>query len=451
MVRIASVVVVISLGALIVSGCPNDPPGDGAGEGEGEAGEGEGEEGEGEGEGEGGEGEGEGEGEAGEGEGEGDVTEWYRDVLPIARANCAVCHVEGGIGHFPIDDIAEVVEHQDLIPEYVELGLMPPWMPSNDCGGHRFKGDRSLTAEERAVFLDWRDDGFILGDPADATGEVPVVQGLASVDLALEPAEDYLPNAANGDDYHCFLLDPGLDAQTFVTGYDIAPGERAIVHHVLLFAVDRAAAQDKEANTPGFGWTCFGGPDVDNGNGFPNTLGAWAPGSDATVFPDGTGIALAADQVIVMQVHYNTAALEDVPVPADRSIVQLQLADDVADPALLVPVPNDDFNLPPGVETTDTLVVPGAGRKVWGVLPHMHQLGERISLTAANAGCLIAVDEWDFQWQQSYFFEDVDFVQLGLLEQVTLSCTWFNATGGNVQWGENTTDEMCLAYVYTTQ
>jgi hypothetical protein len=444
--RMVSVVIVVTSLTLAVAGCPVDP-----GEGEGEPGEGEGEGEPGEGEGEPGEGEGEtGEGE-GEGEGEGAVTEWYRDVLPVARANCAVCHVVGGIGHFDIEDVSEVIEHQDIIPEYVELGLMPPWMPDDDCGGHRFKGDRSLTAAERAIFSDWRDDGFIIGDPADASGEVPAVQGLASVDLALEPSQVYLPNADTGDDYHCFLLETGLDAQTFITGYDIAPGEPAIVHHVLLFAVDRASAEAKEDSTPGFGWTCFGGPDVENESGFPNTLGAWAPGSDATVFPEGTGIALPADQVIVMQVHYNVAALDGAPVPADRTIAQLQLADSVDNPALLIPVPNDDFNLPPGVETTDTLQVPGLGRKVWGVLPHMHQLGERISLTAATAGCLISIDEWDFQWQQSYFYDDVDFVQLGFTEQVTLSCTWFNATGGNVTWGENTTDEMCLAYVYTTE
>ena len=33
-----------------------------------------------------------------------------------------------------------------------------------------------------------------------------------------------------------------------------------------------------------------------------------------------------------------------------------------------------------------------------------------------------------------------DFVSLGTLEQVTLSCTWFNSTNQTVTWGEGTND-----------
>ena len=429
----------LALTSALALGCPSTPGGDDdddVAEGEGEPGEGEGEEGE------------------GEGEGEGEVR-WFRDVLPVAKQNCTVCHVVGGIGHFGMEDLDAVVEHEDLIVDYVELGLMPPWMPAKDCGPdgapHTYHGDRSLTDEEKLVFTRWREGGFVYGDPSEENGDEPAVIGLPRVDLALEPAQVYIPtDAAGADDYHCFILDPAQATEKFVTGYDIVPGERAIVHHVLLFAVDRAAAQVHEDETPGFGWSCFGGPDVENGNGFPNTLGAWAPGTDATVFPAGTGIALSPDDVIVMQVHYNFAAIVG-PAPADQSSVQLQLEDAVANEALLVPVPNDDFSLPPGVETTDTLVVPGLGRKIWGVMPHMHQLGQSISLKAASAGCIVDVPIWDFQWQQSYFFKDVDFVQLGGLEQVTLSCTWFNPTANTITWGEGTTDEMCLAYAYTTQ
>ena len=118
--------------------------------------------------------------------------------------------------------------------------------------------------------------------------------------------------------------------------------------------------------------------------------------------------------------------------------------------ANLVPIPNDDFNIPAGaVGYTDdfSTLVPNA--TVHGLLPHMHQLGKRITLTSTSEGCLIDVPAWDFHWQQSYFYDDGP-VQLPLGSSLSLSCTWDNPTGADIDWGENTTDEMCLVYVYAT-
>ena len=42
----------------------------------------------------------------------------------------------------------------------------------------------------------------------------------------------YTPKAptTGTDDYHCFVLDPGLSRNAFVTGFDIAPGQPGEVH-----------------------------------------------------------------------------------------------------------------------------------------------------------------------------------------------------------------------------
>jgi len=154
--------------------------------------------------------------------------------------------------------------------------------------------------------------------------------------------------------------------------------------------------------------------------------------------------------VIIMQVHYNTSHTSSV-TPVDLTTVELQLEDAVDKEAVLLPIPNTDFSLPPQQVTTDSITVPALGRRVWGLLPHMHQLGTSISVVTAGHGCLIRIPSWDFNWQQSYFFADVDNVALGTLEAVTLECTWNNTNVDRiVEWGEGTGDEMCLAYAYTT-
>ena len=40
------------------------------------------------------------------------------------------------------------------------------------------------------------------------------------------------------DEYRCFLVDPQLPGDRFLTGYDVRPGNDAIVHHVLVMPVD---------------------------------------------------------------------------------------------------------------------------------------------------------------------------------------------------------------------
>ena len=78
----------------------------------------------------------------------------------------------------------------------------------------------------------------------------------------------YMPKAPNGgtDDYRCFLLDPKLTRDSFVTGYDVEPGDASIVHHVILYRVPAskvALARAPGRPAPGDGWTCFGGTGIE--------------------------------------------------------------------------------------------------------------------------------------------------------------------------------------------
>ena len=402
----------------------------GPGEGEGEGGEGEGE---------GGEGEGEGEGE--------DLSTWYGDVLPVARQRCLQCHVQGGIGPVDLEDEDRMLELGPAISGEVAAGSMPPWMPAADCGGHEYLGDLSLSAGERAVFAAWANDGWPLGDPADDPGgELPTLPQLASVSVVLDAGFDYTAPNTLADEYRCFILDPDNADDEHVVGYDIRPGAGEVVHHVILFKADRAAAQARDAEEAAEpGWQCFGSADVD-GSSFEDTIAAWAPGAGATTFPAGTGLPLANSEVLVMQVHYNTEAV--VTVPPDRTEVALQYAEGPVVEARMVPVLDDDLTIAPGVtDHQEGVSVPNPlTADVYGVLPHMHALGQRITVSAAGA-CLVDIPSWDFHWQSTYFFAGGP-VRVPQLAEIRLSCTYDNNTTELVRFGEGTSDEMCLAYFY---
>ena len=75
----------------------------------------------------------------------------------------------------------------------------------------------------------------------------------------------YTPSAPYGtgtDDYRCFLLDPELDQDTWLTGTQVLPGNPDVVHHVILFQVPPKQVQPSSSSAASLASaaaTCRGG------------------------------------------------------------------------------------------------------------------------------------------------------------------------------------------------
>jgi len=87
------------------------------------------------------------------------------------------------------------------------------------------------------------------------------------------------------------------------------------------------------------------------------------------------------------------------------------------------------------------------------VVPHMHLHGTEIKLSALHpdggSTCGIDIPRWDFHWQQFYYY--VDPLPGAAGDRLRLECTFDNTAGDQpLTWGEKTTDEMCLMYLYVT-
>jgi Copper type II ascorbate-dependent monooxygenase, N-terminal domain len=327
--------------------------------------------------------------------------------------------------------------------------------------------------------------------------------------VRLSMPEAYLPSAPHGagrDDYRCFVLDPHLSEDAFITGLNIVPGTPELVHHVILFRVPPASVPDVEAvdqAEKGEGWTCFGGTGVDAGDDPDNApwLGAWAPGGGEQVMAKGVGVPLEKGSRVVMQVHYNLLA---GPRP-DTSAAQLRLAPGstrlAALETMLLPAP---VELPcrPGhargplcdrsaavadaeqrfgeagltanylhllcgpvragpVQTCDrTVNRPATVRAAAG---HMHLLGRSIRIEvnpdSGRARTLLDISTWDFDNQGA---RPVAPLRLRHGDTVRVTCRHdqslrdvLPAFGGQqeryVVWGEGTTDEMCLGLLLVTR
>ena len=133
---------------------------------------------------------------------------------------------------------------------------------------------------------------------AEPVKETPLRKGERRATLAMPAA--YTPSAPYGsgtDDYRCFLLDPDLSKDEWLTGTTVQPGNPEVVHHVILFQVPPEqieAAEAIDAEEDGQGWTCFGGTGLDEFQNVDDApwIGAWAPGGEESVRKPGYGVKL---------------------------------------------------------------------------------------------------------------------------------------------------------------
>jgi hypothetical protein len=61
----------------------------------------------------------------------------------------------------------------------------------------------------------------------------------------------YTSTATGSDVYRCFVLPTGLTTDKFITAFEALPGNRGIVHHVLVYADTTGVSTQLDANDPG--------------------------------------------------------------------------------------------------------------------------------------------------------------------------------------------------------
>ncbi len=381
---------------------------------------------------------------------------YYGEVDAILAENCVDCHAadEDRLAPFSLagyDDAVLAAEHTPIAFAVMNR-IMPPYYADDSGACRTYHGNRWLTDAQISTLVAWANGAHAAGDPADATPPPPPPPALDGVEAWLDPGADYLPTQSVDDEYRCFVVDPGLAADQFLTGFQVRPGNGSVVHHVIVFALPDAAAEadalGRDAGDLALGYPCPGGP----GPASASFLIGWAPGNAAVRFPIGTGIRMLGGRRVVMQVHYNLAESDR---RVDRTTVDLALAAAVADEAAILSV-RADVDLLPGQPDVAAIgaraLPPGAGGRIWGVAMHMHQrgIGGGVRRVVGGDACLLDLVNWSFHWQHLYWFDTPQPVAGG--DRLEVTCHYDTSDDRTpVRWGEGTGDEMCLAYVYASQ
>jgi hypothetical protein len=404
------------------------------------------------------------------------VPTFSKDVAPILYKNCVGCHRPGEIGPMSLLTYDDARPHAKAIRDEVGDGKMPPWHADPNHG--KFANDRSLTTRERETLLKWANNGAPEGNRADLPPQPKFTDGwqIGEPDLVLTIPEYKVP-AEGFVEYEYMEIPTNLTEDRWIQALEVRPGNREVVHHVIVnarppqperrpTAFRFADGMDVPAGQTGGPEEPADGPKRVRGQSrFPPpqrrgvSIGGFAPGSSTLTFESGTAMLLRKGSTIVLQMHYTPNGEATV----DRTRVGLFFAKQPPkEEVRFTNLSNGSFVIPAGapdfVVTAEMTVTSDVTLRQ--MLPHTHLRGKSWEYTAVypdgRSEILLAVPKYDFNWQTDYVFAQP--LKLPKGTKIRAVAHYDNSSGNkanpdptvNVKWGDQTWEEMMFtALVYS--
>ena len=383
------------------------------------------------------------------------------DVWPILERRCVGCHQPGEVAPMPLTSYAEVRPWAHAIREAVLTRKMPPWHAAG-ATAHNFQNDRSLTDAEVRTIADWVTAGAPEGTPLKTAFHSTSEGGwrLGKPDIVIRVPGFHVP--ATGVLTYRYLITGGLfPKDVWIRAAEFRIEQRSVVHHINAYA--RGPESSYLAGYP-------------KGEIVPATIEArgrrregekvfdrrqqlvgWEPGYRPMPWLADGAKQIRAGSDIVFEMHYSPNGKE----VTDHSELGLYLAEGPPrERVVAIDTLRDlDLAIPPGEGdvVSHASMVLAQTVKLVSVQPHMHRRGKSMEVRAVyldgRSEVLISVPKYDFNWQTTYALREPLLLPAGTkLESVAR----FDNSANNplnpdptvlVHWGDQTTDEMHIAFL----
>ncbi len=364
---------------------------------------------------------------------------YSREIARIFQNRCVECHRTGEIGPFTLSSYEDVIGWSATIREVVDQGRMPPWF-ADPAVGH-FINDARLSDEEKRQIFAWVDAGCPEGDRNDLPEPRQFAEGwnIPQPDLVIPMADSPFTVPAEGVvDYQHFTVDPGFTEDMWMVACEARPGNRSVVHHILVFL-----------QSPG------GQADLLRGS----LLAAYAPGSPPRTMEDGLAKKIPAGSKIVFQMHYTPNGREQVDLSTlGLKFIEQSEVTQLAESGWAI---NVAFTIPPGAKNhkVTSQYRFKEDKLLLSMTPHMHMRGKSFRYEATypdgTREVLLDVPRWDFNWQIDYILAKPKFMPKGS----KLACEAYYDNSADsptnpdptkaVRFGEQTWDEMMIGWFTT--
>ena len=363
---------------------------------------------------------------------------YAKQVARILQDHCQTCHHPGTAAPFSLLTYEDAVNWSGTIKEVLLDKRMPPWHADPRYG--KFSNDRRLKTELAETVIDWIDSGMEQGDKKDLPAPRTYADGwvIGKPDLVFElPAEQTVP-AAGVVPYQYFVTPTNFKEDVWIQAAEARPGNRAVVHHIIVSFRDPKNKDRRGAVGDGF-------------------IVGTAPGDMPVILRPGMARRIPAGADLIWQMHYTPNGKE----AKDRSQVGFILYRGKEPPkwnAQTIGISNANFVIPPGdanhlvesewVVPRDTLLL--------SFMPHMHLRGKDFEYRAeypdGRKEILLSVPRYDFSWQASYRLAE----PVRLPKGTKIHCTaHFDNSANNpanpdpkkqVTWGDQTWEEMMIGW-----
>ena len=363
------------------------------------------------------------------------------DVAPILVDKCMSCHVEGGIAPWQMKNYETVFGWSLMMREVIRTKRMPPFHadPETDNINH----DIALTNEELKTIVHWIDAGAKKDGDRDPLAEYKAKAPkweLGEPDLVVQLNEEEIP-ATGIIDYRYQEHEVTIDQDIWATGFQILPGNREVLHHVLISVIyPDGFLEPIDRSSP---W-------------LDGLLAAWAPGGETETFPEHTGRIIPKGSKLHFQMHYTTNG----KAQNDQSTVGLYYTTEQPDNEyLMVGAFNPRIQIPPNEKSYKNT----ARHKfehdatLYTLFPHMHFRGKAMKFTAlypdGRREVLLNVPNYNFNWQRGYDFEEPLKIPARTVLYVDAEFdnseqnTFNPAPDRTVYWGDYSFDEMLIGYM----
>ncbi|MEW6126972.1 MAG: cytochrome c [Acidobacteriota bacterium] len=355
-----------------------------------------------------------------------------KDVAPIFNKACVECHRAGEIAPFALTTYKEARPWARSIKEKVALRTMPPWHADPNHGA--FANDRRLSQKEIDTITAWVDGGALEGNPKDLPPVPKFENGwnIGKPDVVFKLPQVYKVPAEGVVKYQYVDVPTNFTEDKWVSGAEIRADKRAVVHHIIVFVIDK---------------------------GQQKLLVGWAPGEQPVQMSPGLAKKIPAGATLRFQLHYtpNGTAVED------QSYVGLIFAKEKPrNEVQTMPIMNGRFVIPPGdanykVESSFTFRDDG---QILSLMPHMHLRGKdflyKVTYPDGKSEIILSVPKYDFGWQTYYILKEPLRAPKGT--RVDCLAHFDNSTGNKfnpdatkeVRWGDQTWEEMMIGWMSYT-
>ncbi|MGZ6016187.1 MAG: monooxygenase, partial [Phenylobacterium sp.] len=367
---------------------------------------------------------------------------YARDVAPIVREKCVVCHQPGGLGPMQLTTYEQIKGFAPMIREVLQTHRMPPFQPDVTVG--HWAPNEGLSSDQLKTMVHWIEAGAPRGAGEDPLAKVAFHAPpwkLGQPDLVLPLPVVDVP-ATGIRPYPNPVVATGLTEGRWMKASEFLVTDKKVLHHVtttLASPGEKGQMIRQEMAAGG--------------------VGGQGPGRVINLVPKDMGVWVPANADIHLQTHY-TPYGKPTTEATKLALYFYPKGQEPKYPMRTYGVYGTGITIPAGEEYHPELGYADIPKDmlVYGLTAHAHVRGGSTQVSIrypdGHEEIVLAVPRYDFNWQCEFYLEKPIMVPAG--SRIINRWTYDNSTRnpGNpdpkkdVVFGEQTTDEMLTFFIH---